>query len=156
MGVEAGLDLSIGVAIGDKLDDISKVLKKEDPKPRYLDLFASGSTLGPTMDSFGHPPSGKIWNILFVTVTGNDDHTNVPNAYASIYVDSDPGSLGLIMCKLPGLAVPSSVSISKGTMWAHSSGDVVLSIAGTGVTNVQASITVAEWEVKDVVAGTNR
>jgi hypothetical protein len=152
MGIELEADLSIGVALGSKLDDIKGLLSKH-PKPLFLSLTASST--GPGEDLVGRPPSGKIWNLLSVSLTGVDDHTALANANCAIYVDSTVGSTGLAQCVIPALAIPSVLFISKGTLWAHSSGDVVANFSGSGITattNVQATMCIAEWSVNDVTA----
>jgi hypothetical protein len=151
MPVELEASASIGIAIGSKLDDIHSLLSKPEPKPTFLPVPAS--ITGPGALRIGRPPAGKMWNILTVTTTGADDHTAVANAFVSIYVDSDPLNLGLGQCLIPGIAVPFFDSASKGTLWAHSSGDVVANVAGSGVaatTQINVTLTVAEWSVKDV------
>jgi hypothetical protein len=151
MGLELEASASIGVAIGDKLDTISDLLGRSEPKPLVFAVPASG--VGGGAIRIGRPPAGKLWNILTVTVTGADDHTVTANVFASLYVDSDPLNLGLGQCLIPGLAVPSFTSISKGTSWAHGGGEVVANVVGSGVsasTAVNITLGVAEWHVKDV------
>jgi hypothetical protein len=154
MGLELEASASIGVAIGDKLDKLHGLLSKEDPKPRIFQVPGSVTyqTSSPLI-VMGRPPHGCLWNILTVTVTGADDHTAIASAYASLYVDSDSSNLGLGQCVMPGMAIPSFQAISKGTLWAHSSGNIVINLDGTGMTagtNVQCLLTVAEWHVSEV------
>ena len=151
MAVELEASASIGIAIGSKLDDISALLKKEDPKPSFFDVPGSG--VGAGAIRIGRPPSNKVWNILTITVTSADDHTVVASGFVSLYIDSDPFNLGLGQCKVPALAIPSFTSISRGTLWAHSGGEVVANAVGTGITAttpVNVTIGIAEWTVRDV------
>ena len=153
MGIAVEADLSLGVALGAKLDGIHELLKKDDPKPVYLDVAASING-APGTDVLGRPPAGKIWNILFVSTTGADDHTSLPNVSVAIYVDSDDVGLSLGLCRIPGLVVPQFLAISKGTLWAHSTGSILANFSGSGLTagvNVTCTMTVAEWDVHDQV-----
>jgi hypothetical protein len=157
MGIELEASASIGVAIGDKLDGIKELLGKSEPKPLIFSVPASG--VGGGAIRVGRPPAGKLWNILTVSCLGTDDHTAEANVFVSLYVDSDPFNLGLGQCLIPGLAVPSFTSISKGTTWAHGGGEVVANVVGSGVgasTSVNVTLGVAEWTVKDVSAGSTK
>lgn len=148
MGVELSASFDVGIAIGDKLEGIERALKKEPPRPIFLSFAKSG--IGPAPVSLGHPPAGRIWNILSVMLTGTDDHTAVTGTGA-LYIDSDFASLSIAQCVIPNIAIPSSQFISKGTLWAHSSGDVVVNFLGMGTTiGVVAKITVAEWREQDI------
>ncbi|SRR6266480_139769 len=148
MGVELSASFDVGLAIGDKLDGITSALKKELPKPIYLSFAGAG--VGPSVVRIGKPPTGRIWNILSVTYTGLDDHTAVTGT-AALYVDSDISALTIAQCRIPGTAIPSAQFISKGTLWAHSAGDVAVNFVGMGATTgVVAVITVAEWREQDV------
>jgi hypothetical protein len=148
MGVELSASFDIGVAIGDKLDGIHRALQREEPRPIFLAFAKSG--IGPNPVSLGHPPAGRIWNILSVMLTGTDDHTAVTGTGA-LYVDSDAASLSIAQCVIPNMSIPSSQFISKGTLWAHSTGDVAVNFLGMGTTiGVVAKITVAEWRENDI------
>lgn len=148
MGFELEAQASIGVAIGDKLDNISEVLKKAPPRPRHLDFKASN--IGPGVAILGRPPHGRVWNLLTLTLLGSDDHTTVTGTGA-LYTDCDSGNLSLMQCKIPNLSIPFFGSIgSKGSLWAHASGDVVVNFQGMGANQqVFAVITVDEWHERD-------
>lgn len=148
MGIELEASFDIGVAIGDKLDGIQSALKKEPPRPIFLSFPRGG--VGPGVVRIGHPPTGRIWNILSVTLTGNDDHTAVTGT-AGLYVDSDADTLSVAQCVIPNMSIPSALFISRGTLWAHSTGDVAVNFLGMGATiGVVAKITVAEWREADI------
>lgn len=158
MAVEFDLNVGVSAAIG-KLDAIHDVLRKEPPQPLQLAFSGSNSVLeGAGVIRIGRPPSGRIWNITSVTVTGADDHTTVANVSVGLYVDSDGANLGLGQARLVALAVPSHQFISKGTLWAHSMGDVCANVQGTGASTQQVNVTigVAEWRECDVTANTGR
>lgn len=157
MGLDIEASASIGISLGEKLDDISSLLKKTEPKPLFFPIL--GSSVGGGIMRLGRPPAGKLWNLLTVSITGVDDHTVAANVFVSLYVDSDPFNLGLGQCLIPAMAVPSFDSISKGTSWAHGGGEVVANVVGSGVgatTAVNVTLGVAEWHVKDVSAGSTR
>lgn len=140
---------SIGVAIGDKLDNIHKALAKEDPKPLFIEMIKGAS--GPGAVNLGSPPEGKMWNILSLMVTGGDDHTAVTGT-AALYVDSHDDALTVAQCKIPNISMPYSNFISKGTLWAHSTGNVVVNLVGvTAGQQITVNMGVAEWRVKDTV-----
>lgn len=151
MGIEAGFDLSMFVGIGDKLDDLTKVLKREPPKPLYFPLYAA--ITGPGSVKLGSPPTGRIWNILTLTLLGDvDDHTAVTGTGA-LYVDVDYQNLSVSQCKIPNLTIPSFTSISAETLWAHSQGDVAVNFAGVSAgVGVTAVITIAEYDEKEKTA----
>lgn len=148
MGVSLEASFDIGVAIGDKLDSIDKALSREHPRPIFLP-FVKGRT-GPGVVSMGRPPTGRIWNILSLTLLGSDDHTTVAGT-VGFYVDTDPDQLSVIGCVIPNLAIPSVTFISSKTLWAHSTGEVVANFLGMPATQeVVARISVAEWREKDM------
>jgi hypothetical protein len=148
MSLELDASFDFGLAFG-KLGESISDLKHEPPRPFYLSYKGSGR--GNVAFHVGTPPAGMIWNILTVTALGDgDDHTSVPGQLA-LYVDSDETSLSVSQCVIPGLVIPSFVSISRGTLWAHSAGQVVANVTGTtGNPEVIVSISVAAWHEKDI------
>lgn len=146
MGIE--LEASFGIAIGDKLDELKGVLEKGHAKPLFIPFIAGFTGSGAVR--VGSPPTGKIWNLLTVTMLGADDHTSVTGT-AAVYVDCDYNNLSTSMCRIPNLVIPSFTSISKGTLWAHSQGDVAVNFAGVaGGQEVVAVVTLAEYKETEV------
>lgn len=159
MAVEVDFGLEFSAAMGSKLDNIHDCLKKTPPQPLQLAFTGSDSVSeGAGVIRIGRPPVGRIWNITSVTVTGADDHTAVTGVSVALYVDSDPANLGLGQARVVGLALPSYQFISRGTLWAHSTGDVCANIQGSGAggQQVNVSIGVAEWREGDVTSHTGR
>lgn len=153
MGIELDATASIGVAIGSKLDDIHKALNKEEPRPLFIPRSGSNAASGggPGVIVIGRPPAGRLWNILTVTLTGVDDHTVLANAVGVLYVDADPQNLSLSTARITGMVVPDWRSITKGTIWAHSTGEVCLNVTGNaGGSLVNATVSVAEWKESEV------
>lgn len=145
------LDIATGDELSSGLGSIRDILDRRAPKPLFLSF--SGSISSPGVINLGRPPSGRIWNILSYTLVGSDDKTVVAATTAALYVDSDPSSLGLALCRIPGQIVPSFQVISDETLWAHSSGAVCINVVGNGTSQVLATITVAEWREMDVIDG---
>lgn len=146
----AELDIASGKEVEEGFAGLAAKLGKVPPRPTYLSF--SGSRFGAGAFVIGSPPSGRIWNVLTVTLTGNDDTTVVANARVAVYVDSQEGNLSLANCRVPGLVVPSFLSISKGTLWAHSNGSVMANVSGAvaATDQVVATISVLEWRESDV------
>ena|SRR5690348_621798 len=154
MELDFGAAIELGVSTS--LEKNKHLFQNEAPKPRFLSVPGSG--VGNVLIPVGRPPAGKLWNILTITIVGNDDHTTATGA-VSIYVDSDndSNSLGLAACRVPALAIPSFTSISRGTLWAHNTGNVVANVTGaSGTQNVLVTTTVAEWNVTDISTRSTR
>lgn len=150
LNLGAEVDVASGEELQSGLSSLEQKLNKTPPRPIYLTF--SGARLGAGNIVLGSPPVGRIWNILTYTLVGNDDATVVANATVALYVDSQENSLALNNCRVPGLAVPSFDTFSKGTFWAHSDGSVIANVTGAvaATDQVVASITVAEWRLGDI------
>lgn len=146
----AELDIASGKEVEEGFASLAAKLGKVPPRPTYLSF--SASRLGAGVIVLGSPPSGRIWNVVTVTLVGNDDTTVVANARVAVYVDSQEGNLSLANCRIPGLAVPAFTAISKGTLWAHSNGAVMANVSGAVATTDQvvATISVLEWRESDI------
>lgn len=152
MPFELEADLSIGVALGEKLDNMADVLKKGPPRPLLFPVKGSNNGIITGAFRIGSPPTGKIWNILSLMITGVDDHTAVTGTFG-LYVDSDNGNLSIAECIVPNITAPYFTTFSKGTLWAHAQGDVVVNQNGLSANQqVVVNMTVAEWFEKDVTA----
>ncbi len=146
----AEVDIASGDELKSGLAALEEKLGKKPPRPTFLSF--TQSRLGAGVIVVGSPPSGRIWNLVTLSLMGNDDTTVIANARAALYVDSQEGNLSLATCRIPGLAVPSFTSISKGTLWAHSEGSVILNVSGAvaATDQVVATISVMEWREGDV------
>lgn len=150
MNTSVDIGAAFELKLGNLHDDVKSILHREPPKPRYFPV--SGSIQGNGVIDLNRPNIGYMWNILSVMLVGSDDHTAVTGT-AALYVDTDSTGLGLVQCRIPNMVIPTSQFISKGTLWAHSDGNVCVNVAGTsGSPTVTATITVAEWRVKDISA----
>lgn len=152
--VEFKLGAQVDIATGDELnsglDSIRGMLDSGHARPLFLPFTTT--RLGAGIISLGRPPAGRLWNILSLTLLGNDDFTTLAATTASLYVDADPGALSLAQCRIPAQAIPSFQTISDEVMWAHSSGDVCVNVRGSllATDQVVATITVAEWRDCDI------
>jgi hypothetical protein len=162
--INLGLNAEVDIATRDEQKaDFDSLLKKSNRLPLMLPLVASNvgefSSGGNGIIDLGSPPTGKIWNILSFALFGSDDHTAVTGT-AALYVDSTPTAQALALANLrvPNLAIPNSQFISKQTLWAHSSGNVVFNLAGlsSNTTAVNATMTVAEYHDGDISAMSTR
>lgn len=146
----AEVDIATGDELKNGLAGLEDKLDKRAPRPTYLSF--TQQRLGSGVIVVGSPPSGRIWNIVNVTLVGNDDTTVVANARAAVYVDSQEGNLSLANCRIPGLIVPAFTTISKGTLWAHSEGAVVVNVTGAvaATDQVVATVSVLEWREADI------
>lgn len=148
--VGAQIDIATGDELNSGLDSIRGMLDKGHARPLFLPF--TNSRLGAGVIPIGRPPAGRLWNILSLTLVGNDDFTTLASTTAALYIDADPNSLSLGQCRIPAQAIPSFQTISDETMWAHSSGDVCVNVRGSllATDQVVATITVAEWRQCDV------
>jgi hypothetical protein len=160
--INLGLNAEVDIATRDEQKaDFDSLLKKRGAKPLLLTLVQSNATFatggGNGVLSFGHPPSGKLWNILSVTLCGADDTTAVVGK-AALYVDSESSTLGLANLRMPNLVIPSWQTITRQTMWAHSTGDICINLTGlsTNITAVTVIVGIAEYHEGDIGAVTTR
>lgn len=156
LNLGAEVDIASGSELQNGLDGLEQRLGKRPPKPIYLSFTNARFGAGPIV--LGSPPVSRVWNILTVTLVGNDDATVVANAVGALYVDSTENNLTLGNCRVPGLVVPSYDTFSNGTLWAHSDGSVIVNVSGAvaATDQVVATISVAEWregEMEDHAAG---
>jgi hypothetical protein len=151
LAVGAELDLATGAELSDGLNGIKGMLDKGYARPLFLPFTAQ--RLGAGVLPVGRPPAGRIWNILSLTLVGNDDFTTLAGTTGALYIDADPGSLSLAQCRIPNQSIPSFQTFSDETVWAHSMGDVCINVRGAllATDQVIATITVAEWRESDVV-----
>lgn len=146
----AELDIATGKEVEAGFDAMAKALGKTPPRPTYLSFTSARFGAGAIV--VGAPPQGRIWNIVTFTLVGNDDVTTIVNAKAALYVDSEEGSLSLGNCRIPAQVVPSFQTVSKGTLWAHDNGSVVVNVSGAvaATDQIVATISVMEWRDSDV------
>lgn len=146
----AEVDIASGDELTSGLAGIEDKLGRKPPRPTWLSF--TGSRLGAGVIVVGSPPVGRIWNVLTLTLVGNDDATVVANAAAALYVDSTEGNLSLANCRVPALVVPAFQAFSKGTLWAHSDGSLIVNVSGAvaATDQVVATVSVAEWREGDV------
>lgn len=146
----AEVDIASGSELQDGLAGLEDKLGKKPPRPTWLSF--TGARFGPGAITLGSAPVGRIWNVLTLTLVGNDDTTVIANARAAMYVDSTENQLTLGNCRVPGLIVPSFQTFSKGTLWAHSDGAIVVNVSGNVALTDQvvANISVAEWREGDI------
>jgi hypothetical protein len=150
LNLGAEIDIASGDELASGLAGIEDKLGRKPPRPTWLSFTGSRKGAGPI--TIGSAPVGRIWNVLTLTLVGNDDTTVVANARAALYVDSTEDQLTLANCRVPGLIVPSFQTFSKGTLWAHSDGALVLNVSGAvaATDQVVVSVSVAEWREGDI------
>lgn len=148
--IGAEIDIASGDELTNGLKDLEDKLGRRVARPTYLSF--TQRRLGAGVLVLGSPPAGRMWNIVTWTLAGNDDATVIANALAALYVDSQEDNLSLANCRIPGVVVPSFTTITKGTLWAHSEGSVVVNISGAvGATDqIVSTISVQEWRIEDV------
>lgn len=151
MGIDIEASASIGIAIGDKLDTIAGLLKKDEPRPHAFPQLIQ-SRVGNGVIDLGRCPSGRLWNILTVTALGSDDHTSVANTFAGIYINSDTSNLGLAECRIPALTVPTFITVAHKSLWVDPMENIAANITtASGSQSVTIIVTVAEWSVHDII-----
>ncbi len=150
LNLGAEVDIASGDELANGLKDLEEKLGHRGPRPVFLSF--TGRRLGAGVIPLGSPPSGRMWNIVTWTLVGNNDATAIANAVAALYVDSQEDNLSLGGCRIPGFAVPAFTTISKGTLWAHSEGSVLVNVTGNvaATDQVVSTISVLEWREGDV------
>lgn len=153
--IQAGAELDI--ASGDELKSgvgsILGALPRDEPRPIYLsrsDTDISDGTNIMQID-LGFPPTGSIWQLRYITLFGNDDHTAIGGLTAALYCGS-PQNLSLAQLKLTGMAIPSATFIPDTCIWCHPTENVVVRLSAAATINQQigAIIGIEEWRQKDV------
>lgn len=152
--IGAKVDIATGKDVDMIRDDIRGIHGR---KPFYNSSPAAGNIPAgntPLTLDLGSPATGRIWNILGVTLLGVDDATTLANAKAALYLDVDPQSLTLAACAVPALVAPSFQTFSDKVLWCHSNGNVVVNVTGTAVvgTQVIAKVYYADWP-EDAISG---
>ena len=105
-----------------------------------------------------HPASGRVWNVLSVSIFGNDDHTAVAGAIAAIYggelspsgsVTPTPGPMSDLI--LTGATIPNITFVPDKAVWLHEM-ESIYAIIYTPPINTQFVLTarVGEYPVEAV------
>lgn len=157
----AKVDIATGQDVCDLRDDIDALGKRKPARPFYNSGIASNvipAGNAPLVLDLGSPATGRIWNILGVTVLGADDATVLANAKAALYLDADPIQPGLAACAVPSLAIPVFNTFSDKVLWCHSNGNVVVNVTGTAVAGsaVIAKVYYADWAEAAVSGNSGR
>lgn len=130
--------LVIDVASGKELDDhADKLLEgirgSGASKPLYQTRFAAAVTPAAGSSTqllkFGRPSTGKLWNLVYLTLFGVDDRTVLAGAVAASYVGNPdaPTLHGLID---PGKAIPSASNYGPEEIWVHDSEELFVIVYG--------------------------
>lgn len=148
MGIELEADVSLGVAIGGKLDKLHDLLNKKPTPPVFLPLVRrvtvpAGATT--VVADFGMPPINKKWNVLSLVTYGVDDHTVLTGANVALYT-GQPDAPGLMALKYTPIAVPGALTFSTGVIWCQSGNNVFCSITATAGQSVGINIVLAEMD----------
>lgn len=155
LGADLEVDIATGGELKDGLDGVKKSVERSKPGA-YLALAGTIPAAVSGVIRIGRPPEGRIWNILSLTITGNDDHTAVTGTSA-LYVDSDEANLSLPQLCVPNITVPYFQSFTKEAVWAHSTGYVCVNYQGAGVgVQLVAVLRVAEYREGDVAGRDTR
>lgn len=153
--IQAGAELDL--ASGDELKGVSSQLlgaieRNSEPRPIYLSR--SNTVVGAgglaTLD-LGAPPTGSIWQLRFITLFGNDDHTVLGGLSCALYC-GDGASLSFAQLKMTGLAVPSITFIPDTCIWCHPTENVCITTSTTLSSGQQlgACLGIEEWLMRDV------
>lgn len=149
------LDLASGAELQDGLSGLeSRLMGAQTPRPLFYTFPGQASgTGGLATISIGAPPAGRIWNILSVTIVGNDDHSTIasPAGFMAMYF-GDPfnPSLGaLAAVKLP---LPGTTFFSAQALWCPSGQQVFLvsDKALNAPDQMVAVVSLAEWRSGDI------
>jgi hypothetical protein len=153
--LQAGAEVDL--ATGEELENVSSRLlgaidRNTEPRPIYLSRSNTliGSGVAGVVD-LGRPPVGSIWQLRYITLFGNDDHTVVGGMTCALYC-GDPVAPSLAQLKLTGLAVPSATFIPDTCIWCHPTDNVFVATSTTVTAGQQigATIGIEEWLQKDV------
>lgn len=148
----AEVDLATGEELQNVSSNILGALDRSDPRPIYLSRSNTiiGAGVSGVID-LGRPPVGSIWQLRYITLFGNDDHTVVAGISAALYC-GDPVATSLAQLKLTGLAFPSATFIPDTCIWCHPTDNVFVatSAAVTAGQQLGATIGVEEWLQRDV------
>jgi hypothetical protein len=156
MGLE--LDASLGITLGDfttGLDKLGDRLDKREPRPIYSTLTKSriykSTDTAPFGLDLGSPNVGYIWQLRFVTMFGNDDHTVLSGISASVYA-GDFYNPTLANLKIVGAPIPSTQYVPDTVMWVHPGESlyVLTSTTPTVGQQIGANIGVEIWRERDV------
>lgn len=156
-GVE--LDIATGAELSKHTEALSSLIGK-DPKPLFLGLVSSVAGSGGivTLD-VGSPPVGRVWNVVAVTLVGNNDHGSIPSpaGFAAMYF-GDPFNPSLANLQHVKIPLPSTVYPSTGALWCPAGQRVFFQsdLAVNAPDSLTVVVQVAEWRTADVAQGTGR
>lgn len=160
MGVH--LEAEVGLTIDGMHDAVHGALKKhhnERAKPSYLRRAAAALSDGVNLNvlDLGAPPNGRMWQVIYLTLYGTDDHTAVATIVGGVYV-GNPSSLSLPGLVIPSLAFPSSTQLSDKVLWVHSNENLCVktSIAGTAGQQLGVNASILEWRDHEISMRTGR
>jgi hypothetical protein len=160
-GVEMEADLGIVEAgfhfsIHDVESAIHSGLKKHGesrPRPSYLRrsnaLLADGTHIV-TLD-VGSPPTGRMWQVIGITLFGTDDHTAVATVVGAVYI-GNANQLSLSSMVVPNLVFPSYQQLSDKVLWVHPNENLCVqtSVAGTAGQQYGVNFSILEWRDHEI------
>lgn len=152
LAVEAEVSLSVG-GVHDAVHGALKKHHGEKPKPSYLRRAASVISDGSHLNvlDFGAPPSGRLWQVTYVTLFGSDDHTVVATIVGAVYT-GNPNSLALGGLIIPSLPFPSATQISDDVLWVHSNENLCVQTSVSGALGQQlgGNVVILEWREAEI------
>jgi hypothetical protein len=151
------LELAAGVAVKLASDDVAAIggsvvdaLSGSAANP--LHLVRTGVTLGasPQIIDLGSPPTGRLWNLLYICLLGTDAFTALAPGAVAVCV-GDPANFGVSSVRIPAMSVPQMRTVDSG-MWVRSQENLfVLTNAIVSTTqSVIATVELEEWREADV------
>lgn len=119
LALGAELDIASGDELRHSTKRLAKLMQDGPARPNYLPMAASaigGGGLATVV--WGAPPAGRVWNVVAVTLVGNDDHSTIgsPAGFVAMYF-GDPFNPSLANAQHVKITLPSTVYPSTGALW---------------------------------------
>jgi hypothetical protein len=143
-------------AAGSILDWLNE--DRKAARPNYLPL-ANTSTGADGIVSLGSPPTGRIWNVLGISICGQNDSVQSSAGTVAFYIGNAP-SVGVPMLsqlRYPRMSLPFSIMFGTDVLWCDPQNEIFFNLAAlAGVTQFVGSAWVAEYREDDILMRTGR
>lgn len=164
MDLGAEIDVVTGDELKNGVNDIINTLGTDTRvRAMYMSVPATSPVFTPPFTGIvevGSPPTGRIWNVLGYTITGQDDATQAAAGTAALYIGNRPSHGGATMvseCRQPRISVPSGQAFPQQSVWCLSSQYVFFNlVALTVITQVVCMVHVAEYREEDILQYSGR
>jgi len=162
--IDAGVKFATNADLAAGLDGVVEKLKPRDVRFSPVPVFGSGSSANsastPFVIDLGEPPSGRVWEIVSITICGADDNT-VVSGKVGLYTGKlpAPGEQPNLLSglRIPLMTIPFWDDIGGRRLWCQPGERMFVNVSGVANgTLVNVRVDTAEWRQAEIMMHSGR